>query len=121
MGSHIDYQTETASINDPVYDHPEFTPPAGGEREAVEAGNLVRNDGTLFYPYIDIGRVKVSGMMLGDVRSMMTRRVSQYLMDPHLDVKVAAFHPKYIYMCLVKLAHQASCRSRLNLLRYWMR
>ncbi|WP_284891992.1 polysaccharide export protein [Cobetia amphilecti] len=79
-----------------VYDHPELTSPAGEERGAVEAGNLVRNDGTLFYPYI--GRVNVSGLTLDEIRDLLTRRLSTYLTDPQVDVKVAAFRSKHVYI-----------------------
>lgn len=79
-----------------VYDHPELTIPAGAERSAAEAGNRVRNDGTIFYPYI--GRVKVAGRTLDETRSLLTRQLSSYITDPQLDVRLAGFNSKKVYI-----------------------
>lgn len=43
-----------------VYNHPELTNPQGQYRSAKEAGVLVKNDGTIIFPYV--GELKVSGM-----------------------------------------------------------
>jgi polysaccharide export outer membrane protein len=79
-----------------VYDHPELTIPAGSERSAAEAGNRVRADGTFFYPYI--GRVDVAGMNLEEIRQLLTRRLSQFLADPQIEVGVAAYNSKKVYL-----------------------
>lgn len=77
-----------------VYDHPELTIPAGSERGAVEAGNQVRNDGTIFYPFA--GRVEVAGMTLEDVRQTLTRRLASVIQEPQIDVGIAAFNSQKV-------------------------
>lgn len=142
-GSHMDYQTETAPIDDLVqiepitpgliaswqvaksaqpmpadlaakleryeyrlgpgdvlsiivYDHPELTNPGGTERSAAEMGNLVQANGTFFYPYI--GRVDAEGKTVDEIRNELTRRLASYITEPQVEVSVAAYNAKKVYL-----------------------
>ena len=79
-----------------VWDHPELTIPAGSFRDAEEAGQKVDEEGFLYYPYV--GLVKVTGMTVGQVREIITERISTYIQDPQLDVRVVAFRSKRAYV-----------------------
>jgi len=79
-----------------VWDHPELTIPAGSFRDAETSGQKVGDDGYLFYPYV--GLVKATGMNIAALRDLLTDKLSAYIQDPQLDVRVVGFRSKRVYV-----------------------
>ncbi len=79
-----------------VWDHPELTTPAGEFRASSEQGLLVRKDGTIFYPYV--GVVEVAGMTVEEIRRMISKKLKSVIEKPQVDVRVAAFRGREVYV-----------------------
>ena len=79
-----------------VWDHPEITLPLGQYRTDAATGMLVDEEGYLYFPYI--GRVRIGGLTVVQVRELLTERLNKVLQRPQVDVKVVAFRSQKIYI-----------------------
>ena len=79
-----------------VWGHPELTIPAGSFRDPASSGQQVGDDGYLYYPYV--GMVKAAGMNIAALRDILTDKLSSYIQDPQLDVRVVAYRSKRVYV-----------------------
>src|SRR5690554_1223091 len=97
----LDYTPESYRIgaNDAlfitVWDHPELTTPGGAQQTNAVNARVVRDDGTLFYPFI--GNVYVAGKTLEELREIITTRLARYIEQPQVDVNVMEYNSQKIY------------------------
>ncbi len=77
-----------------VFDQPELTLPAGPQRTPEETGFRVQSDGTFFYPFV--GQVQAAGRRPEDIRAELTRGLADFIADPQLEVRVAAFNSQRV-------------------------
>ncbi|SIT81512.1 polysaccharide export outer membrane protein [Yoonia rosea] len=77
-----------------VFNHPELTMPAGPQRSAAETGFRVQSDGTFFYPFV--GQVQAAGLAPEQIRANLMVGLAEYIADPQLEVRVAAFNSQAI-------------------------
>jgi polysaccharide export outer membrane protein len=79
-----------------VWEHPELTTPTGQYRGPEDNGIPVKADGTAFYPYA--GLLHVAGKTVGQVRDELTERLRRSIKNPQLDVRVAVYRGKRVYV-----------------------
>ncbi len=91
----LDYRPESYQISPgdtilvTVWDHPELNASSGGSQNVVANGRLVHPDGTFYYPYV--GTLKVEGMKIEELRSVITGKLAHYLQTPQVDVNVVGY------------------------------
>ncbi len=83
-------------LNVVVWNHPELSNPLGNFQDIQNMGRLVREDGTIFYPYA--GVIKVSGMTIEEIRNTLVERLRPYIQNPQIDVRVVGFRSKRVYV-----------------------
>ena len=72
-----------------VWDHPELTAPFGSFNDVAEQGNVVREDGTIYYPFV--GSVQAAGRTALEIRDELAEKLAEFIESPQLDVRVAKY------------------------------
>lgn len=91
-------------VNIVVWGHPELglTPATSnrsmGSTTQADVGNgyNVNPDGTIQFPFI--GPIKIAGLTENEARELLTRRLSKFVQDPQITVRVQAYRNGRIYV-----------------------
>ena len=79
-----------------VWDHPEITLPLGQYRTDSAGGNVVGDDGTMYFPYV--GKLKVKGLTTDQARAALTAELNKFLLNPQVDLKVLAYRSQKVFV-----------------------
>ncbi len=91
-------------LNIVVWNHPELSLPMAGSNVSTNSLNIadvgngynVSPDGLIQFPFV--GAVKVAGLTEYQIRSMLTRRMSPYVSEPQLTVRIQAYRNGRVYV-----------------------
>ncbi|MES1992962.1 MAG: polysaccharide export protein [Pseudomonadota bacterium] len=83
-------------LNVLVWDHPELSNPMGNFQDIQSMGRLVREDGTIFFPYA--GVLQVANKTVEEVRHDLEVKLKPFIQSPQVDVRVVGFRSKKVYV-----------------------
>ena len=84
-------------LNIIVWDHPNLSNPKNSYNiDPVDSGLVVDQQGYIYYPYV--GKVKAAGLTTNQLRQRLTQKLSMYIKDPQLNVRVVKFDSQKIYV-----------------------
>lgn len=83
-------------INVVVWGHPELSNPMGQTQNIEGQARLVREDGTIFFPFL--GVVRVAGRTIEQVRESVARDLANYVTNPQVDVRIVNYRSQKIYV-----------------------
>lgn len=83
-------------LNVIVWDHPELTTITTQLSGADESGFLVSDQGTIAYPFA--GTIKVAGLTLPKIQNLIAKKISNYIRNPQVTVRVAAFRSQEVQL-----------------------
>lgn len=94
-GGSWDYRIGVGDILDiVVWSHPDLLQPGSERRTPQESGLRVQADGTFFYPYV--GQVRASGLTPEQIRTDLTKRLTDYIPDPQIEVRVVGYRSQAV-------------------------
>ena len=79
-----------------VWDHPELTAPFGSFNNVQDQGNVVREDGSIFYPFV--GKLAVAGKTARDIQEELAVKLAAFIESPQLDVRVVSYRSQRFYI-----------------------
>lgn len=79
-----------------VWEHPELNDPGAEKIPLEQAGKVVQDDGTVYYPYA--GNVPVGGKTVSEARELLTGELSKYFKKVKLDVRVISYLSHRVYV-----------------------
>ncbi|AWN17526.1 Polysaccharide export lipoprotein Wza [Salinisphaera sp. LB1] len=80
-----------------VYGHPELTNPTQSNSNSGDIqGQLINANGKIYFPYV--GEIKAAGRTTSDLRKVISQRLSSYIKDPQVDVRVMKYRSQHVYI-----------------------
>lgn len=79
-----------------VWEHPEISQPLGQFRSDSGTGQLVDEEGNMYFPYV--GVLQVRGLTAMQVRAKLFTQLAKVLKNPQIDVKVQSFRSQKVYV-----------------------
>ena len=83
-----------------VWGNPDLTPVTtsvtSSNMASTPAGRVIDEHGDIFFPMV--GSVHAEGMTISEFRKVLAKRLSRFIIDPQIDVDVAAFRSQKVFV-----------------------
>lgn len=98
----LEYRPETYKLGKfdivqvTVWEHPELTLPLGSFRSDNATGQMIDENGEMFYPYT--GQIPVAGKTVSELRNTIVESLSLVLNKPQIDVRLISSQSQKAYV-----------------------